>query len=77
MQKYGKITKTECLISNHMLKGYKPIEYEKIPEDFNQQTHYAIQKGYEDKGEYIFIGIEIKGLDIDNKELEEDEHVNH
>lgn len=51
-----------------MLEEYKQIKYAKLPEDFNQQTHYAIQGEVEEREDHIFIGIEVKGLDIDDND---------
>ena len=60
------------LISNHTLEGYKPIKYAKLPEDFNQQTHYAVQGEVEEREDHIFIGIEVKELDIDDNDNMDD-----
>lgn len=74
MGKYARIKNGELLISNTMLRGYKPLKYEDIPEDFDQTTHYVTQSDAEDKGDYIYAGIEIHELDVDEDDEEmEDE----
>lgn len=70
MQKsrYGILNGGELLTADTLLPNYKPIEYAVIPEDFNQQTHYLVQKEPVEFEEYIYLGIEIKELQLDDVE---------
>jgi len=52
----------------NMSPGYKPLHYEEIPKDFDQQTHYIVEKDPVDKQDHIFIAIDIKELEIDDEE---------
>ena len=47
----------------------KPIVYEEIPE-FNQETQYVIQKEPVDMGDYLYVGLEVKDMEIDISEQE-------
>lgn len=51
-------------------EGYKPIEFEKIPKEFDESTQYIMQKEPEDKGDIILIGIEIHDLQEDESDGE-------
>ena len=42
----------------------KPKRYEKIPL-FNQETQYVIQKEPVDMGDYFYVGLEVKDMEID------------
>lgn len=53
-----------------MLQDYKPIQYDEIPHDFNQSTHFITQVAPVDKGDHIFIGVQVHEL-----ELEDDENI--
>lgn len=55
-----------------MLRGYKPIEYEGLPLDFNQETHYVTQDSPDDKGDRIYVGIEIHELELEDGDFEDD-----
>lgn len=56
-----------------MLHGYKPIEYEKIPDDFEQNKHFIKQSDPEEKDNEIYVGIEIGELELeDDEEYDED-----
>ena len=59
------------MTSESALPNYKPLEYEQIPEDFNQETHYATQAEPEEYEDYIFLGVEINELELDDEEVEE------
>lgn len=73
MPKYGIINKDGSLSpSSKQREGFKPIEYEKIPEDFDQTTHYITQDKPIDKGDYIFVGIDMHELEIEDDEFDED-----
>ena len=67
---YGILSGGKLLTADTLLPNYKPIEYAVIPEDFNQQTHYLVQKEPVDFEDYIYLGIEIKELQLDDVEEE-------
>jgi hypothetical protein len=71
MQKYGAIKNGELLVSNNLLQGYKPIEYEKIPKVFDQVTQYITQSEPIDRDDRIYIGIEMHELDLEDEEFDE------
>ncbi len=50
----------------------KPFIYAPIPE-FNQETQYVKQSTPIDMGDYIFVGLEIRGVATDD--IEEEIHV--
>ena len=47
----------------------KPKHYEEIPE-FNQETQYVVQKEPVDMGDYLYVGLEVKDMEIDISEQE-------
>lgn len=54
-----------------MLQNYKPIEFAEVPEDFDQQTHYITQLDPIDEDGYIYIGIQLNELILDDEEIED------
>ncbi|TCP32191.1 hypothetical protein EV207_101169 [Scopulibacillus darangshiensis] len=64
MQSYGIIKNGDLLLSSRQLNGYKPVEYAEIPADFDQLTQYITQATPLDKGDVIFVGVEIHQLEI-------------
>ena len=48
----------------------KPIIYSNII-DFNQETQYIKQSEPVDMGEYIFVGLEIHGVEVVENDLED------
>jgi len=68
MQRYGKLINGELLTSDHLHLDYKPIEYEALPTDFNQELHYAVQQPPVDYDDYIYLGLEVKELQLDDVE---------
>ena len=42
----------------------KEKRYEEIPA-YNQETQYVVEREPVDMGEYIFIGLEVKDMEID------------
>lgn len=54
-----------------MLPNYKPIEYAKLPENFDEQIHYVTQGNATDEGDYIFVGVHLNELVLTDEELEE------
>lgn len=47
----------------------KEKRYEEIPA-YNQETQYVVEKEPVDMGEYIFIGLEVKYMEIDTETTE-------
>ena len=52
------------MLNSKQLDGYKPIQYAEIP-DFDQSAQYVVQSDPIDNGDHIFIGIEIRQLQLD------------
>lgn len=46
--------------------------YEKVPIDFDQQAYYIVQREPEDKGDNIYLGIEIRELNIFDEDIEDE-----
>lgn len=42
----------------------KEKRYEEIPE-YNQETQYVVEKAPVDMGDYIYVGLEVKDVEID------------
>lgn len=53
-------------MSENHENGYKIVEYAPIPE-FDQATQYVIQGDFSDDEEKIYVGVEIKQLDLDEE----------
>ena len=47
----------------------KEKRYEEIPA-YNQETQYVIEREPVDMGEYIFIGLEVKDMEMDTNPTE-------
>lgn len=62
------IKNEELILSDTMHQDYKKVVYEEIPENFNQETSYIIQKKPINDGDCIFIGVDILELTEDNLE---------
>lgn len=63
---FGIIQNGNLIKSELQIEGYKPIEYQPIPVDFNQATQYAVQTEPIDQGDKIFIGVEVHDLPLEN-----------
>jgi hypothetical protein len=65
MQKYGIIKADGSLsLNSRQLEGYKPVKYAVIPE-FDQPTHFVVQKTPIDNVDEIFVDVEIRELPAD------------
>lgn len=51
---------------NIQLDGYKPIVYAEIPE-FDESTQYVVQLEPVEETDNIYIGVEIKQLELTNE----------
>lgn len=40
----------------------KPLEYAEVP-DYDQETQYVVQAAPEDRGDHIFVGVEVHDLE--------------
>lgn len=65
--KFGMITEGQLFTSFEPKDGYKPIEYAPIPE-FDQSAQYVVEIDPIDQGECIYIGVEVKDLEIDDND---------
>ena len=48
----------------------KEKRYEEIPA-YNQETQYVVEKAPVDMGEYLYIGLEVKDMEIDDEPTEQ------
>lgn len=73
MPKYGIINADGSMsTSSKELEGYKPIRYERIPDGFNQETHYVEQSNPTDEDDHIYVGIEVHELELEDDDFDED-----
>lgn len=70
MPKYGRMAGDRLELSSTQLDGFKPVVYAEIPADFDQTTQYVTQVAPVDKGDSIFVGIEVHELPPDLNEGE-------
>jgi hypothetical protein len=75
MQKYGIIRDGKLLLVPEGTPDAKPVVFGEIPE-FDQETHAVYQIGPVDRGDDIYVGVEIRYVEIDADELEEFEELN-
>lgn len=66
MEKYGMLVDGKLLKSESQLEGYKPIVYAPIPL-FDQLTQYVVQTDPIDNGDHIFVGVEVKDMQLDEE----------
>jgi len=65
----GIIQQKELVIVPDGYPDSKPVVYEDVPL-FDQTTHYVIQQAQVDAGSHIFMGIEVRGMEItENPEM--------
>lgn len=60
--KYGKIIDGALVRSFVQLSGFKPIRYEAIPADFDQQTQYIYQLAPVETSTEIYLGVQTATL---------------
>jgi len=67
MQKelYGLIFNGILETSEYQLYNYKPVVYAEIPV-FDQSTEFVVQSEPIDRGDDIFVGIEIRTMQVDS-----------
>ncbi len=67
---HGIIQNDELVVVGQRHPKAKPIVYEDVP-DFDQELFYIVQQPPVDVGSHIFMGIEIKNVEISDEDLEE------
>ena len=70
MQKYGIIENGKLKIVTANSAGAKPVKYAQIPE-FDQLTQAVYAGLAADIGEYIFVDVEIREVELDDGEFDE------
>ena len=75
MQKYGIIKDGTLLLVPEGTPNAKPVIFAEIPE-FDQETQAVYQIGPVDRGDDIYVGVEIRYVELDEGELEEFEELN-
>ncbi len=67
MQKYGIIKNDELKLVSKGVSGAKPVRWEEIPQ-FDQQTQAIYEKTPIDKGDHIWVELEIREVEQDDGE---------
>ena len=67
MQSYGIIQQGQLVVVGQGYPGGKPVVYEDVP-GFDQVTQYVIQQPPVDAGNHIFMGAEVKTMELDADE---------
>lgn len=68
---YGIIQDGKLVVTGPAYPGAKPVVYEDVPL-FDQTTHYVVQQPPVDAGNHIFMGVEVRELEIDDEPMDED-----
>jgi hypothetical protein len=71
MRKYGILKNGNLQIVPSGTSGAKPIIHADVPE-FDQETQAVFEKEPVDMGEYIFIDVEVREVDQDDEQRDED-----
>ncbi len=75
MQKYGIIRDGKLLLVPEGTPDAKPVVFGEIPE-FDQETQAVYQIGAVEREDDIYVGVEIRYVELDEGELEEFEELN-
>ncbi len=75
MQKYGTIKDGKLLLVPEGTPDAKPVVFGEIPE-FDQETQAVYQIGAVEREDDIYVGVEIRYVELDEGELEEFEELN-
>ena len=75
MQKYGIIKDGKLLLVPEGTPDAKPVIFGEIPE-FDQETQAVYQIGPIEREDDIYVGVEIRYVELDEGELEEFEELN-
>lgn len=76
MQKYGIIESGELKFVPKGTPGAKPVKWEELPE-FDQTTQAVYEKTPIDKGNHIWIELEVREIEQDGEEKETEEPEMH
>lgn len=68
MQNYGIIQQGKLVITSAEHPSAKPVVYEDVPL-FDQETQYVVQQDPVDAGSHIFMGCEVRQMEIDESEM--------
>lgn len=71
MHKYGILKNGNLQIVPSGTPGAKPIIHAEVPE-FDQETQAVFEKEPVDMGEYIFIDVEVREVEQDDEQRDED-----
>ena len=66
MTTYGIIQNGELVRVSKGYPGAKPVVYEDVPL-FDQGTQYVIQQPPADLGDHIYMGIEVREMELDDE----------
>lgn len=64
---YGIIQDGQLVRVNPGYPGAKPVVYEDVPM-FDQETQYVVQSPPVDLGDRIYLGVEVRNLELDDDE---------
>ena len=64
---YGIIQDGKLVVVPKHYPGAKPVVYEDVPL-FDQETQYVVQSPPVDLGDHIFMGVEVRDLEVDDDE---------
>jgi len=67
---YGIIQDGKLVVVGQGYPGAKPVVYEDVPL-FDQTRYYVVQQAPVDAGDHIFMGIEMREMEIDEHGTEE------
>jgi hypothetical protein len=74
MQRYGTIKDGKLLLVPEGALDAKPVIFGEIPE-FDQQTQAVYQIGPIDRGDDIYMGVEVRLVELDEGEMVEPEFI--
>ena len=64
---YGIIQDGKLVVVPKHYPGAKPVVYDDVPL-FDQETQYVVQSPPVDAGDYIYMGVEVLDLELDDDE---------
>lgn len=62
MPNYGVIIHNKLISVPADHEHAKPLEYAEVP-DYDQETQFVVQAAPEDRGDFIFVGVEVHDLE--------------
>ena len=72
MQKYGIIKDGKLLLAPEGTPDAKPVVFGEIPE-FDQETQAVYQIGPVEREDDIYVGVEVRYVEVDESEIKEPE----